>query len=109
MCTLNDPAAHLLDEVIQPARLSKQPTSSGLNGNKPAQQFTMSEQNITRDVKQMWHRKNKVWALIDKMVQSGFSAEVAINRIEQVYGSDVSITMLIQKIMANKDGHLSLR
>jgi hypothetical protein len=25
--TLNDPAAHLLDEVIQPARLSKQPTS----------------------------------------------------------------------------------
>jgi orotate phosphoribosyltransferase-like protein len=57
----------------------------------------------------MWHQKNKVWALIDKMVQSGFSAEVAINRIEQVYGSDVSITMLIQKIMANKDGHLSLR
>jgi hypothetical protein len=43
------------------------------------------------------------------MVQSGFSAEVAINRIEQVYGSDVSITTLIQKIMANKDGHPNLR
>ena len=55
---------------------------SGLNGNKPDQQFSMSERNSTRDVKQMWHQRNKVWALIDKMVQSGFSAEVAINRIE---------------------------
>jgi len=90
--TLNDPAAHLLDEVIQPVCLSKQPTSvlqlwqeykSGLNGNKPAQQFTMSEQNSTKDVKQMWHRRNKVWALIDKMVQSGFSVEVAINRMSK--------------------------
>jgi hypothetical protein len=72
--TLNDPAAHLLNKVIQPARLSKQPPTSVLqlwlecksclNGNKPAQQFTMSEQNSTRDVKQMWHQRNKVWALI---------------------------------------------
>ena len=67
--TLNDPAAHLLDEVIQPVCLNKQPTSdlqlrkeykSGLNVSKPAQQFTMSERNSTRDVKQMWHRRNKV-------------------------------------------------
>ena len=56
----------------------------------------------------MWHRRNKVWALIDKMVQSGFSVEVAINRIEQVYGSEVSITTLIQKIMTNKDGYPNL-
>jgi hypothetical protein len=55
---------------------------SGLNGNTPDQQFSMSKRNSTRDVKQMWHQRNKVWALIDKMVQSGFSAEVAINRIE---------------------------
>ena len=60
MRTLNDPAAHLLDEVIQPVRLSKQPTTdlqlrkeykSGLNVSKLAQQFTMSERNSTRDVK----------------------------------------------------------
>jgi hypothetical protein len=56
----------------------------------------MSEQNSTRDVKQMWHQKNKVWALIDKMVPSGFSAEVAINKIEQVNDSDVSITDVSQ-------------
>jgi hypothetical protein len=47
--------------------------------------------------------------LIEKMVNSGFSAEGAINRIEQVYGSNISITMLIQKIQADKGGNPNLR
>jgi hypothetical protein len=82
---------------------------SWLNGNKPAQQFTMNERNSSRDLKQMWHRRNKVWELIERMIQRGFSAEMAIHRIEQVYGSNISITTLIQKIQADKGDHPNLR
>jgi hypothetical protein len=116
--TLNNPDAPLLNEVVRPARLVHKPTAVlqlwqeykvGLNGNKPAQQFTMNERNSSRDLKTMWHRRNKVWALIERMIQRGFSAEMAIHRIEQVYGSNISITTLIQKIQADKGDHPNLR
>jgi hypothetical protein len=117
--TLNNPNPDaLLVEVVQPARLVRKPTSVlqlwqeykvGLNGNKPAQQFTMSERNSSRDLKQIWHRRNKVWALIERMIQRGFSAEIAIHRIEQVYGSNITITALVKKIQEDKGDHPNLR
>ncbi len=115
---LNDPDTHLLDKAVQPACLSAKPTlvlqlwqeyKVGLNGNKPAHKFTMSKQNCARDVKQTWQQRNKVWAHIEKMINSGFSAEGAIYRNEQVYVSNISITMLIHKIPADKGGHPNLR
>ena len=115
---MNDPAAHLLNEVVHHARLTKNITSFtqlwqeykvGLYGYKPAEQFTMDEQNLSRGMKQMWYRWNMVWALTARMVRNGYSAQVAINRIHAVYGSNISITELIKKITINGCDHPNLR
>ena len=114
----NNPAAHLLNEVVQHARLTKNITSVmqlwqenkvGLYGYKPVEQFTMDAQNSSRGMKQMWYRWNKVWALTARMVHNGYSAQVAINRIHAVYGSNISITELIKKITIDRGDHPNLR
>ena len=115
---LNDPAAHLLKKVVQHARLTMNITSVmqlwqeykvGLYGYKPAEQFTMDERNLSRGMTQMCYRRNKVWALTARMVHNGYSAQVAINRIHAVYGSNISITELIKKITIDGGDHPNLR
>ena len=108
--TLNDLAAPLLNQVIQPARLSPAPRSIkqlwqeymvGLNGNKPAHLFTPNERNSSRDVKQKYYRRNKVWELMDRLIRSGLSADAAIARIHGAYGSNITMTVLIAGIIKN--------
>ena len=86
---LNDPAAHLLNEVVHHARLTKNITSFtqlwqeykvGLYGYKPAEQFTMDEQNLSRGMKQMWYRWNMVWALTARMVLNHSTAALNLER-----------------------------
>ncbi len=118
---LNDPAAHLLEAIIQPACLSKKTMSlvmlwkeykMGLDGNKPAEQFTTMERSDSRDVtKQKYNQRKHVWHLIEKIMSNGLSAEVAINKIHPAYGYNIVITELIEKIVADKKcgGHPNLR
>ena len=118
MRALNDPAAHLLNENVHHARLTKniisviqlwQEYKVGLYVYKPAEQFKMDERNSSRGMKQKWYQQNKVCALTARMVRYGYSAQVAINRIHAVYGSNISITELIKKITINGCDHPNLR
>ena len=107
---MNDPAAPALNEVIQPARLSQGPKSImqlwqeyqvGLNGNKAARLFTPNERNSSRDIKQKYYRRNKVWELMDRLIRSGLSVDAAIARIHGAYGSNLTMTVLVQEIIKN--------
>jgi len=55
----------------------------GLGGRKPARQFTAVERGA---VKCSYSRRKIVWDAIDRMVRSGATAQVAIDRIYGVYG-----------------------
>jgi hypothetical protein len=107
---MNDPAAPALNEVIQPARLSQGPKSImqlwqeyqvGLNGNKAARLFTPNERNSSRDIKQKYYRRNKVWELMDRLIRSGLSVDAAIARIHGAYGSNLTMTVLVKEIIKN--------
>jgi len=55
----------------------------GLGGRKPARQFTAVERGA---VKFSYSRRKTAWDAIDRMVRSGATAQVAIDRIYGVYG-----------------------
>ena len=110
MLRLNDPT--LLEEIVQPAHLSKKPMSLlmlwkeykiGLDGNKPAEHFTMAERSDCRGgTKQKYYQRKHVWHLIEKLMSNGFSAKVAIDKIHQAYGYSITVTEIIGKIVGDK-------
>ena len=102
---------HMLEEVIKPAELSHNPRSlqalwreykEGLNGRKPAEQWSTDEVNVNKAVATMYGRRRQVWTTIQRMVNSGRSAEYAILRIHQVYGSKSSPTQIMEFIRQDK-------
>lgn len=84
----------------------------GLDGRKPAEQFTMAERNSrVGGVKQKWYRRNVVWQCIERLVRGGDTAQVAVNKIHQAYGYNLSITEIINLMIRDKrtGGHPNLR
>lgn len=84
----------------------------GLDGRKPAEQFTMAERNSrVGGVKQKWYRRSVVWHCIDRLVRGGDTAQVAANKIHQAYGYNLSVSDLINRMIRDKrtGGHPNLR
>ena len=85
---------HMLEEVIQPAELSHNPRSlqglwreykEGLNGRKPAEQFTTAEVYIKKELQCSGGGDGYIMGYhIQRMVNAGRSAEYAIKRMHQV-------------------------
>ena len=108
-----------LEEVDEQAVLSHNPRSLkelwvefkfGLNGNKPAEQFTRKERNANRSIRQKYYRRKVFWDLCAKMINQGFSLDNAIRKIRGIYGHSLSITKILD--MLGKDrkrgGHPNL-
>ena len=77
----------------------------GVEGNKPASEFTMDERNANGSIKQQYHNRSKVRRVIKKLIDKGYSAEVAVHKIYQAYGYNNSITHIIKRIVKdNKNG-----
>jgi hypothetical protein len=77
----------------------------GVGGRKPARLFNFAERGR---VKHKYHRRKVVWDIIAGLVRQGFSANAAIERIEQVYGSNTCVTHIINAIKRDKkNGTLS--
>jgi len=77
----------------------------GIGGRKPACEFSRVEKGR---VKHKYHRRKIVWDLIQNLVHLGFTAETAIDRIHLIYGSQTSVTEIINQIKKHKkDGTLS--
>ena len=95
---------------VSPATLSNNPRSLlllwqeykfGINGRKAAEQFSTAERNIKSN-KQKYYRRNLVWQTIARLVRGGLSAEVAIERINRVYGYGSSTTKIIETMVKDK-------
>ena len=84
----------------------------GIDGRKPAEQFTMAERNSrVGGVKQKWYRRSVVWKCMDRLVRSGDTPQVAANKIRQAYGYTLSVTQIINQMIHDKQtgGHPNLR
>ena len=103
-------------DVIEPptASLSPMPRNlyelwreytHGIGGRKPAELFSYHEKGR---VKHKYHRRNVVWQIIEGLIKRGFTAETAIDRIHAIYGSQTSVTNIINGLKRDKkDGTLS--
>jgi Transcriptional activator of glycolytic enzymes len=69
--------------------------TTGLDCNKPASQFTSQERG--KD-KHKFHRRKVLWDAIGKLVRAGLDLHIAIDRIHAVYGTNQSITRIIDRI-----------
>ena len=68
---------------------------SGLNGQKPAHDFTAAERGANKFT---YSRRKVVWDAVEKLMKRGNAAEVAIDRILAVYGRDKSVTNVINRM-----------
>ena len=76
----------------------------GLSGNKPARSFTREERG--RD-KHRFTRRKVIWDTVIHLINQGLSYNVAIDRIYAVYGSNQSVTTIINRLRKDKkDGRL---
>ena len=108
-----DGAEETAEQAIDrmPAKLYKSPKSLhdlwhefqfGLNGSKPAREFTLQERGKN---KSLYCRRKVFWDTISSLVRAGFTSEVAIDKVYQVYGRGTSVTtILIMMIRDRKTG-----
>ena len=73
----------------------------GLGGRKAARLFTAQERGRN---KFKYSRRKVVWATIATLVlvRSGFTANVAMDRIYQVYGGNSTVTSIINRLRRDK-------
>jgi hypothetical protein len=79
----------------------------GFGGRKPAKDFTTEERGR---VKYSYHRRKVVWDKIAELVRAGHTAQVAIDRIYQVYGQASIVTSIINQMRQDRrtGGHPQL-
>jgi len=77
----------------------------GIDGHKPARNFTARERNSSRQMKQKFYRRKQVWDTISRLVANGNTVQFAIERIKQVYGQSVSVSGIINGIIRDKRIH----
>jgi hypothetical protein len=80
----------------------------GLNGNKPASQFTSQERGQNKP-KFCWRKV--FWDLVSNLVQAGVYSNVAIGRVYAMYGPNQPVTYSLKKIKEDKRNrvvHVSL-
>lgn len=102
---------HVDDSAVKPAKLSVCPTSMhalwmeyrvGLNGNKPAMQFSQRERNKDQSTRQKYSRRKVVWDCIEHLCNKGHSYENAIEKIRQVYGYEARPTKIIDDLRKDR-------
>jgi hypothetical protein len=108
----NDPVP-----VVPVAKLSKCPRSLfdlwkeyefGFHGCKAAKDWNASERGADRF---KYYKRNVFWVQVSEMVRAGHSADRAIDLIYRAYGSNLSVTKIIKKMIEDKKrgGHPALR
>ena len=120
LLALNGNPSNPLPEIVQPANLCDRPSSlvmlweeyiNGIDGNKPAEQFSRAEVNVNKAMAVRYGRRNTFWKTMKRLVDQGHSHQVAINRIRNAYGWHSSVTQILKKMNADKKngGHPNLR
>ena len=109
------------EEVQDMATLSSSPRTPrqlwtefkfGIDGRKPAEQFTEIERNRrVGGMKQKYYRRNVVWQCIQRLTNKGHTVDAAICKIYECYGHRECLSNIINKMIADRrtGGHPSLR
>ena len=71
----------------------------GIGGRKPARLFTPAERG---KVKYSYHRRKVVWDVIASLVRAGDTAQVAIDRIYEVYGAAMTVSHIINMMRRDR-------
>jgi hypothetical protein len=71
----------------------------GIGGRKAARLFSREDRG---SVKHKYHRRKVVWDCIAALVRAGFTAEVAIDRVYQVYGEIKPVTRIINRMKQDR-------
>ena len=79
----------------------------GLEGNKPARNFTVSERGRVRF---KYCRRNCFWNVMVRLINGGFTELTAIDKAHQAYGNALSVTSVLNKMQKDKSvgGHPNL-
>jgi hypothetical protein len=67
----------------------------GIGGRKAAKDFTAVERGR---VKYTYHRRKVVWDAVAELVRAGWQANVACDKIYEVYGRNESVTKIINGV-----------
>jgi hypothetical protein len=80
----------------------------GLNGNKPARDFTPKERGAN---KSLYCRRKVFWDSVNKQCNTGVSHRVAIGKIYAAYGIGLPVTKILLAMTKDKarGGHPNLR
>ena len=80
----------------------------GIAGRKPAREFTAEERGR---VKYQYTRRKVVWDAVAELVRAGFTASAACDKIYGVYGRNLSVTNIINRMRRDRvnGGHPQLR
>jgi len=71
----------------------------GLGGLKAARDFTSVERGAA---KQKYYRRKTFWDVVATHVDGGFTAPTAIDLVYQVYGRNLSVTMVLNKMLEDR-------
>jgi hypothetical protein len=74
----------------------------GIGGRKPAKDFTARERGA---VKHKYGRRKRVCDIISALIRAGHTVPIAIDRIYTVYGANSSVTLIINRLIADINGH----
>jgi hypothetical protein len=83
---------------------------NGIGGRKPASQFTEHESGQRR-TKSTFSRRKAFWNLVCHLIRRGHSADDSINRIYGVYGPNLGVNKIIDRIVRDRKNntfHVSL-
>ena len=106
------PVSELLSGTQQNVTLSRSPKTlfelwdewtHGLNGRKAAKDFTHVERG---QVKHKFSRRKVVWDCVIKLINSGLTAQVSIDRSYEAYGRHNNVTTIINRMRKDrKEGY----
>jgi hypothetical protein len=71
----------------------------GIGGRKAARLFSREERGR---VKHKYHRSKVIWHCIAALVRAGFTAQVAIDRVYQVYGENTTVTIITYRMKQDR-------
>jgi hypothetical protein len=71
----------------------------GIAGRKAARLFTRVERGRNKFI---YYRRKVVWDSVAEQIRRGYSAQTAIDRIYEVYGQELSVTQIINKMLIDR-------
>ena len=71
----------------------------GIGGNKPAKDFTSGEKG---KCKQKYYRRKVFWDIVSTLVNAGYGAPAAVDKVYHQYGRDSSVTHVLNCLLDDR-------